>query len=149
VKPPQTARAAAVVDGLLAAIGAVKDASTALLDGAYPGDLAESDGIAVGVGDESVLVTREREPGYGDSYRETVTVVCLAWSWTGNTDMAPRRARCAELITLVQEAVATDRRLGGSCDQADLDGNQSWLQTQTDGATCAVGFSVSANVTGA
>lgn len=140
MKPPQAARAALVLDALLAALIALNDKTFSVLDGPYPGEINQGDAIALGVGSESINVTRDRQPGLGRASVETVRVICSAWSWAGDTDMASRRARCAELLTIVADVVDANSRLGGVVDQTDLEGEQSWVQSQNSGAACSVGF---------
>lgn len=77
------------------------------------------EGIAVGAsredfGIEFTMPSADLAGGVGE--RDVVT--CLVWSGSGDTDMPPRRARVAELIRLIDAALAVDRTLGGVVAQA-------------------------------
>lgn len=139
-----SARTAVVVDALLDRLTERAESGLfAVLDGPYPGEVQQGDVIALGVGSESVVVTRERQSGLGRPCIETVRVICSAWSWTGDVNMQPRRARCAELLSIVSDVLADDPTLGGVVNQSIMEGDQSWVQGQQGGAACSVGFAIS------
>lgn len=54
------------------------------------------------------------------SEQETYTVMCLASSWTGDTDMAARRARTDEMVETIRAALKAEPTLGGVVMRARL-----------------------------
>lgn len=148
MRPPAPTRVGLAVDALLAALRAAAPdiglRSDAVVDGPWPGEVT-GDGLTVGWSDgdsEAVLVTREARPGLGRAYIETLTVVCVAWSWAGDVPMKPRRDRCVQILELVADTLKANPTLGGVVEQAHLGRDMSWVQQQASGARCHVGFPI-------
>jgi hypothetical protein len=140
MKPPQPSRVPAFTDALLAAIGTIPNVT--VLDGPTP-TVPREDCIAVGIGEPTFIVERQQMPGLGDAYTEFVHVICSLWSYSGSTDMKPRRDRAAAMLELVVAALRPDRTLGGTCDICYVGPELEWLQqSDTTGASCSVGFAV-------
>lgn len=116
-----------------------------ILDGPTP-TVPREDVIMVGAGGEaSFLVTQEPMPGLGDAYTELVHIICSLWSYSGSTDMKPRRDRAAAMLELVATALHADRKLGGACDIVSMGPELEWLQqSDTSGAACSIGFAITA-----
>lgn len=57
--------------------------------------------------------------GLGSS-QETYTITCLASSWSGEVDMAARRARVDAIVEAIRAELKTDRTLGGVVTRARL-----------------------------
>lgn len=143
MRPPQESRVEAVIAATVALCRDIPN--VVVFDGPVNNETAERDGIAVGVGDEAAIVTQARTPGLGNGSRETVNVVCSAWSWSGTVDYQPRRTRVVEILSQLRDRIGADPTLGGACDRASIGSDQSWVQDSADeGIAVSVGFSVEA-----
>jgi hypothetical protein len=55
-----------------------------------------------------------QEPSMGNASRnESLTVACSAFSQSGDTDMAARRAECFAVVAAVENLLVADRTMGG------------------------------------
>lgn len=85
-----------------------------------PIDYLRPDVIAVGVSTEDLSVESETADAGLRARRERVDVTCLARSWTGDADLAPRRVRAFAMVTAVETVLADDPTVGGSVTRARL-----------------------------
>lgn len=151
MRTPQPSRVPEVVDAVLALADAyavdekAAGRAVAVLDGPSPKSL-KGDVIAVGVGENSVIVENVVAQGMAIHYTETVDVVCNLWSWTGATKRAAvkgHRDRCGDMLAALVAKMRDDPTLDGVCDQAVLGESLVWQQeNDSAGASCAVGFTV-------
>ena len=118
------------------------DAAVRVEDGPWLDRPSESDVIVIGwTPDEgqAVELTHTYDMGSG---RESYDVVCLASSFSGDTDLAVRRARTDELVEAVRTELQADPTLGGVVTHAEIT-SQSWDQYQTsNGCEVPVQFTV-------
>ena len=145
--PPTEARVVAVLDALLAIAGTVSGVT--VLDCDTNTD-PMADVIAIGYSNaDPVVVDVQDQASWASAYVETITIVCLVWSWSGSVEYAPRRQRCRDMITALRTGIAADRTLGGWCGEARLGALFAWRQRlsggdqdNASGAYVSVGFSV-------
>ncbi len=69
---------------------------------------------------------------------EAVDVAIQVVSWTGDTDMRPRRERVYAIVTAVDAALGVDRTLGGLVARARLGDSVTLAQNQTESGAEAV-----------
>lgn len=90
-------------------------------DGPWLNRPEEPDVVVVGwTPDEGTAVETTDAIAGLDSSRETYDVVCLASSWSGDTNLATRRARADSLVEAIRAQLKTDRTLGGAVTRARL-----------------------------
>lgn len=112
-------------------------------DGPWLNRPEEPDVVVVGwTPDEGTAVEMaDTIAGLGSS-AESYDVTCLASSWSGETDMAARRARVDAMVEAVRGGLRIDHTLGGVVTRARV-GTVSLDQFQTDaGCEAAVVFTV-------
>jgi hypothetical protein len=118
------------------------DPAVRVEDGPWLDRPSEPDVIVIGwTPDEgqAVELTHTYDMGSGG---ESYDVVCLASSWSGDTDLAARRARADELVEAVRIELRADQTLGGVVTHAEIT-SQSWDQYQTsNGCEVPVQFTV-------
>lgn len=91
----------------------------------------------------AVEVTQDRPDLRGDRRGETLSIVCLASAWRGETAMSPVRQKAVDIVEAVRVALAADTKLGGAVRRAELGFDMSLDQAQTaDGATATVEFTL-------
>lgn len=149
MKPHLSTRAPAVVDGLLAIFAARTNlAEVQILDGPVLSvDELEPDSIAVAPGtpdQPGFLSTFEPQTSLGRvTYVEQVEVTVAIASYSGETDMKPRRDRCAALLAELQAALVDNQTRDGAWDSVELGPEAVWHPVQSpQGATCAVGITI-------
>lgn len=145
MRPPTETRVAAVITALLAAGRAID--GVACLDGPENNTTDLQEVLAIGVGDEAVIVSQQKLPGYGEGYKESLSVVCGISVWTGGDDtespFGPMRARAVAILKELRDLVAEDTTLGGACNLALLGQDQVWWQgIEGEGWAVKVGFSI-------
>ncbi len=122
----------AVIDALLAAVTAALP-GVQVVDGKPTTDVA-GDVIAVGFAPQEgspAADCTERDRGLR-VIEESVSVSCLARSWSGDGDVKAQRDRTYALLTAVRGRVRTDRTLGGVVRDARLTSSSyvPWRTTQ-------------------
>jgi hypothetical protein len=147
MRPPVETRVGAVADWLLSTFGGFN--GWEVFDGRMPSTPGGGNVIIVGPDSpESFNVTNRKMPGLGVSYEETIRVVCVLWSWTGDSVVKPSRHACVSGLGLVRTALdpdTGDQTLGGACDLAVVGPDMSWLQgAAQNGLACSVGFTIQA-----
>ncbi len=76
---------------------------------------------------------------------ESVDVAIQIVSWTGDTDMRPRRERVYAILTAVNAALGVDRALGGLVARVRLGDSVTLAQNQTEsGAEAVLEFTIRA-----
>jgi hypothetical protein len=144
----QTTRVPEVVAALVAVAEALRVAGTVglVIDGPQPRAAAAkgTTGLAVAVTDRAVESRLAKMAGLDvGRYEETVETVCGAWSWSGGTDLAPHRAKCAEIHAAFMDALRADVHLGGICEQVVMGTRSLWTpQSDSQGASYFLAFSV-------
>lgn len=114
--------APAVLDALLAALKVLPAlAGVRVLDGPALAGVEDPDLVAVGLTiTDSMTAVGESKPRYGQARTETFDVACLAQSWSGDTEMAPRRARALALLEAVRSVLVADETVSGTCMRARI-----------------------------
>lgn len=123
---------------------------TSVVDGPVPTSVNKSEYVLVGsTGDEgengATVDLTLSDLGPGTWHDESGLVVCSAWSWSGGTDLAAKRATALQLATSCTAAVHMDRGLGGLLVAPGLaqTSDLGLLVQQTDkGGLCRVTFTV-------
>lgn len=153
MRPQLSSRAPAAIDTFLDLLTvAVDDADHPLhgvqvIDGPVKKvtDL-DDDAVAVAPGDPDTpgfVSTFEAQPGAGPAaYVERIEVGISAVSYSGRTDMQPRRARVGEIIAGVK-AVLDANQTSDAWDAAAMGAEMSWYPQQLKtGASVEVAFTV-------
>lgn len=137
----QSTQMALVVDALVAAFAAVPD--VAVFDG-QPFKLDSPDVLVVGFSAGRVAVEAVQEDAdLGGGRSEALSVVCLASTLRGETEMRPVRDRAIAIVDDVQAVLRDNRDLGGVVERAVLGYEMSLDQAQTDaGASATVEFTI-------
>lgn len=90
-------------------------------DGPWLNRPEEQDVVVIGwTPDEGTAVESTDAIAGLASSQETYDVVCLASSWSGDTNLATRRARADSLVEAIRAELKTDRTLGGAVTRARL-----------------------------
>ncbi len=79
--------------------------------------------VAVGLSPEDLMVPTTRVPRGPVSTTESADITCMIRSWTGDTQIAPRRARAYELLDNIEALLDSDMSLGGACGHSELTGS--------------------------
>lgn len=133
---PTTLAGVTVQDGPWPAAYSVIDPDFLIIGGDFEPDTAES---AV-----SATQTPSRMGNY--SVVEDLAVRCVAVSQSGDTVMAPRRARAMVIVEAFEDLLTADPKLGGLLQSVAVLSVDSLRQVQNArGAYCAVNFTVSAS----
>lgn len=84
--------------------------------------LVGSDGGETGYeSGEDGLVSRQAASRLGNNWRdEAGDVLCAAWAWSGDTNLAPLRAAVTAITDAIETAIQTDRSLGGVLEHPGL-----------------------------
>lgn len=116
----------------MTSVPAALSALVAIAEQALPGVLvgdgpwlqrpSDPDIVAIGLEDpDTARAVQFTEAFAGlDSTQESYDVMCLASSWTGDTDMAARRARTDEMLEILRAALRADPTMGGVVMRARL-----------------------------
>lgn len=159
MKPQQGSHAAVVIDKLLEYLAAENEAGKSLagvqiLDGpAVADEDQEDDALWVAPGDPDspgAFTQRTPEPALGRrAYRTRTEVVMLLTSYSGETDMQPRRERVVAMFNAVK-AIVDDHQVETGCwDQLYMGADEQMTPAQSRrGAVCAIGFTIVAESTG-
>lgn len=140
-----------ILDDVLQALVALFDAavSVPVHDGPVPQSVNSGEFVLVGsTGDDedgAVVDIELSTLGPGDWFDESGEIVCSAWSWSGGTDLAARRAAALALASACASAVAADRTLGGLLEAPGLAQTQVFRyepRQTSEGAICRIVFSV-------
>lgn len=149
MRPQQTTRVPAVLDGLLELFAAAPDlAGVQVIDGpALSMDQIERDSISLAPGtpdEPGVFVTYAEESGLGRvSYVEQIEVKLGVVSFSGDSDMKARRDRVTELLDGIKNVVDANQVRDGAWDSLMLGPEAAWHPVQSAaGATCAVGITL-------
>lgn len=120
-----------------------------VFDGPNPNAAQSETFVAVGsTGEDEDGITVDLELsdlGPGTWVDETGEIVCSAWSWSGGTDLAARRAAAVDLAVACVNAVRADPQLTGLLPKPGrADASAVRVRTlQTDkGALCRASFTV-------
>ncbi len=143
-----TSVAPALLDALIEAFRAhVGLRGTRIWDGPA---LASSDQDTLSVGgagterDDPEVTSTFTNAGLGQR-AEGVDVAIQIVSWTGDTDMRPRRERVYAILTAVDGALAADRTLEGLVARVRLGDSVTLAQNQTEsGAEAVLEFTIRA-----
>lgn len=143
-------RVALIADKLVDVFEAVKandlePKGISVLDGPRK-RVTQGDVLVVGYsaeGSEAFIVDMVPRPGLRNTYVEVIHVICNAYSWRGGSpDFKTRRARVVAMLDAISDQLANSDQLDGTCDRVLLDGDQSWVQDDSDGASVSVGFAI-------
>lgn len=94
-------------------------------------------------GPESVEAGQESAALGNRRRAETFDIICSLAAWSGEDEMAPRRARAFEMLAAVEQVLRDNVTLSGTVQAAQLS-SYSLLQEQTDqGASAGIRFRVS------
>lgn len=138
-----TTRVDAVLSTLLEGLPGKVPSGVAVVEGDRPGEQA-NDALILAASDPDI-------PGIAVTYgpmpnrqpAEQIEVACVARSFAGNQEMAPRRARCAAIIAGVQNYVRESARVEDRWDQIEIGPTALWHPVWTTaGVNCYVGFSI-------
>lgn len=104
--------------------------------------------LALGVaGDEAATAFGNDTPSWGGRREVSYDLSCVAESWSGEVDMAPRRAQALALFEVVRAAIAADESLGGACTRAYV-ASWSYIAAQPpEGASAQIPFTVRVDAT--
>lgn len=139
---PGTTRVPDVVDALLVLAGRIDDCK---VEDGPAFKVTKGTTIAIGVGEPAVIATKELLEGLAIRYRETVSVTCNLWSWSGGSKVKPHRDRCKEVLDALKAQLDEDSTLGGVCDRVNLGQQFAWLpESDKDGVSVTVGFTIDA-----
>lgn len=148
-----TSRVPAAVDALLAILGAAPGLNGVLvLDGPPAQNFTGTERIYVGWQPSeapAVSMSQDFNAAGARTRDEEFTINCYAESWSGDTDMQPRRARVFELVAVVEDALrATDAApkaptLNGTVLWAHFASGDLAQDQTTDGVRAGVPFAVS------
>lgn len=128
----------------MTAIPEVLDRLTAIWQAAQPAGLRPdqvhdgpvtqyvgTEGVAVGASAEDLSVELTQPASdVGGGQGERATVTCMIWSGSGSTTFKPLRDRVDAIQDALEQALATDRTLGGVVSYAELTSG-AWSQLQT------------------
>jgi len=141
MRPPAGSRVQEVTTALKTAFEAIDGVTVVYL--AKGNRETRTDTISVAVGRNAVGVQRQKAPGLGMRYQETMRIVCEIRSRSGAKDPAARLARGVEILDQVGAVVLADPRLGGVCDEALLGPDESWtFEDSTSGPDALCRFSI-------
>lgn len=139
----------AVLTALHAAVVANLGADVYVLDGPKV-DWPVADAVVIGYGSPAVDHTLASR-GISTLFNESYTVNCVAYSWSDEPDIGPRRTRCKELLAAVRTVLDKDSggdpTLGGACTLAKFGTKLEWVQSAFKGGACEVGFQVHVEAT--
>lgn len=138
MRPPAGSRALAVTGAIKAACDAIS--GTTVLYLAEGGRETRLDTVSVAVGKNAIAVQRQKAPGLGIHYIETMRIVCKISSRSGSKDPAVRMTRVGVIFDALAAALLADPRLGGACDEAMLGPEEMW--SAEDGPGVSVQFTV-------
>lgn len=118
-----------------------------VFDGPKPPAVNNQQFVVVGsAGDDddgAVLDLTPSTLGPGDWLDESGEIICSAWSWSGDTDVASRRAEALAAAGACVAAVQADRTLGGLLIDEATVGNLRYQAVQfKEGALVRASFSV-------
>ncbi len=130
MRPPAHSRVDDVIVALIAAIGTIDGVT--VLDGRLPSTGSQRDTLVIAQGRNAVQVRRDRAPGLGDGYIETMRIVCRVHSFSGSIEPSLRRPVVTAVMDAVEDALQADRKLGGVCDEAYLGRDEFWDQDTGD-----------------
>ncbi|AGP56185.1 hypothetical protein [Streptomyces rapamycinicus] len=147
-----TSRVPASIEALLAIWRAAPGlAGVQILDGPPTGDQANADYLTVGWSPTSELAVefaQEFNAAGARTRDEEFSILCFLDTWTGDTDVAARRARAFELLAVCEETIRasnsnpTAPTLNGAVLWAEI-ASGSLMQTNTDqGVRAAIPFVV-------
>lgn len=72
------------------------------------------DGFGSAFGDEASTIEQTESDLGGNGWRdEDGLIICAAWAWSGDTDLAPVRSTTSDIVLAIEAAVRADRTLGG------------------------------------
>lgn len=109
----------AVLDALLIEIGIAPALSGVQIFDGPPVAEIDHDAIAVGVSiDDATGATGTTRPGYGTDRTETFDITGFTQAWSGDVDIAARRARAFALLDALRSLLIADPSVGGTCQQA-------------------------------
>lgn len=159
MRPQLGSRAALVIDTLVTLcrnpleVGGEYDlAGVDVLDGPplASGSSLADDVISVAPGEADnpgAVVTRTPQSSLGrQSYLESVEVAVVCSSYSGDTDMGKRRARCVELFDALKRRIDAHQVYPGVWDQVRLGDSEEWTPVQSEnGCVVYVGFTVVAS----
>ncbi len=143
--PGTPTRASVAIDKWLELLDAAGLSGVEILDGDQPLDRTD-DAIMVAPADPDtpgVFCTYGRDPSLGRAEVEQIEIAIVCRSYSGDPDMAPRRARCAEMLAAIQTIIVEHQREDGVWDKCEQGPNAVWHPVYTDaGVNCFVGLSV-------
>lgn len=138
-----TTRVDKIIRVLLESLPARMPQGVVVVDGDAPISPPD-DALIVGMADPDTpgivvlyATTTNRQPV------EQVEISLIARSYSGDADMNPRRARCAEIIAGVQQFIRDNARHDDAWDQLELGPSAFWHPVYTEkGSNCYVAFSL-------
>lgn len=117
---PAASAIPAAIDGILAALrDAPGLAGVQIIDGPTTADVP-GDVIAIGLAPDDLEINARHTVAGLLTGQQEFDVMCLARSWSGSTNLKPRRDRAFALVSAVQAALDTDRSLGEAVTQARI-----------------------------
>lgn len=137
------------------ALQATTLAEVSVQDGSWPAAyvVTDPDFLIIGgdfepttLGQTPVTTTPTPSRMGNNSYDEAIALRCVAVSQSGDTTMAPRRARATAIVEAFQDGLTADPDLGGLLEEAARVAVDAVRPIQTaKGAYCAINFTVSAS----
>ncbi|GAA2929840.1 hypothetical protein [Streptomyces enissocaesilis] len=122
-----TSRVPAAIDALLAILRAAPAlAEVTIIDGPPVGDMADADLVAVGwspSAEAGAELAQDFASAGARTRDEDFTVTGWIESWSGDSDVAPRRTRAFALLAVVEDAI---RATGPNPDAPTLNGAVLW-----------------------
>lgn len=138
-----------------AALQATTLSGVAVQDGPWPAaySVTDPDFLIIGgsfepenQGESAVNAVQTPSRMGNNSVVEELTVRCVAVSQSGDTAMAPRRARAVAITEAFEDLLTADQKLGGLLQSAAVLSVDGVRQVQNSrGAYCAVDLTVSAS----
>lgn len=136
----------AAISGLLATLRPSPGLTGVIVYDGPPMTAEQSDWVAVGFDpiDLTTSVDASQVPAsLGNRAREeSYQIACSLASWSGDEDMAARRARALDLFAAVEAALRTDITLGGAVRTAQIASYSLTQEQTTQGASVGVRFRV-------
>lgn len=135
---------ASAIDSLISLVDSevrATDPDVDVLDGPDVDDVGR-DVIAIGISGEDFNTDADVIHAGLGTHRETYDLICMVRSWSGDSELAPRRLRAFQLFHIVSRVVRSNPQLNGTVAHARISSVTYAPARLPEGAVASVTFRV-------